>query len=403
MAFAAATVAFVNDWGYLNSSLLSIISGMELIFIPILSFLFFGIITRLLAQRYKRNVIVWPIIGAFLGVSVLYPFRTYKISRLNPELGNNLSNSSIIMSKEIVIPGHPDAYNPSIISYKDGYLLSFRIRYHDIPSYIQKVCNVRTSYLGLVKLNRKLEICSEPYLLDIKSYSDHSSSSAQDARLFTFGEKILLFFNDYGITYDRMCCSLYVAELTENNGKLQPEKRATLLSYENMRSTEKNWIPFSSNDKLYLIYSSEPHLILEPNLQTGQCQEIASTATNSPWKWGEIRGGTPAQLIDGNLLTFFHSSQKVRSSTIFGEKGGRNYAMGAYLFENNVPFAINKITSLPLGTLDDYARNNRRKVVFPAGIAIDDNLIHIVWGKNDEGICITSLDKEKLLASMVPL
>jgi len=37
-----------------------------------------------------------------------------------------LSNSSITDTKRIDIPGYPNAYNPSLIPYKGGYLLSLR-------------------------------------------------------------------------------------------------------------------------------------------------------------------------------------------------------------------------------------------------------------------------------------
>ena len=64
-----------------------------------------------------------------------------------------------------------------------------------------------------------------------------------------------------------------------------------------MGSIEKNWSPFAAADRLYLIYAGNPHLILEPDLETGICQKIAATDAGSIWKWGEMRGGTFADSI----------------------------------------------------------------------------------------------------------
>jgi predicted GH43/DUF377 family glycosyl hydrolase len=374
---------------------------MHLVFVTIFITICFAGIALALAIQYKFNRILWSLFGACLGVAVLFPFRSYRISPLNLALKESITSDSIIYTRNISIPGYPDAYNPSLIPYEGGYLLSFRVKHYNLKTNIKKLCISRTSFVGLVKLNRQFEICAEPYLLDLTSYAEHSSTTAQDARLFRVDDKILLFFNDYGSTRHRTCHSMYVAELNEKNGKLQSKQRATLLKYDDMIATEKNWIPFISADKVYLIYSSQPHLILEPNLETGVCKKIASTTTSNFWKWGEIRGGTPALQIEEGLFTFFHSSQDLPAPTLFGSQVGRNYVMGAYLFENSAPFAIKKMTPFPLGSVEDYLFANRRKVIFPSGMAIEGNLIYVVWGKNDKAICVSTFDKEKLLSSMI--
>lgn len=46
------------------------------------------------------------------------------------------------------------------------------------------------------------------------------------------------------------------------------------LSYTRSRMQEKNWTPFVHENRLFLIYSHDPLVILEPNLATGICREI---------------------------------------------------------------------------------------------------------------------------------
>ena len=223
---------------------------MKILFYLVFMSLFLGMMGWGIARGRKRNPWLGILIGLGCGVIIFFPFRSYRIAVLDPVLHQALVSDAIDETNEIVIPGFPHAYNPSLIAVKDGYLLSFRVKSFNFPTYLKKLGNVRTSYIGLVKLNREWEICGEPYLLDLRSYSsNHVSSSAQDARLFQFNDKILLFFNDYGATRHRSSYALYMTQLIEKDGKFQA-KPAKLLNYEKRISIEKNWSPFSVDQKL---------------------------------------------------------------------------------------------------------------------------------------------------------
>ena len=76
--------------------------------------------------------------------------------------------------------------------------------------------------------------------------------------------------------------------------------------------------------------------------------------------------------------------------------------MGAYSFDKNPPFSVRTMTPVPLADLSYYTEDNSSKVVFPGGLVIQDNMIHVAWGKADRQIFITTFDKEKLLSSMEP-
>ena len=353
------------------------------------------------AKNKNRNKWFSLSVGVVVTIVALLPFRTYKVSILEPSIQQNLSDQSILQTKEISIPGYPGAYNPSLIPCEDGYLLSFRVKKYDVASWLKKIKNVRTSYLGLVKLDRHFQICEKPYLLDIYSYaSDQISHSAQDARLFQMDGKTLLIFNDYGDSFHRHNYKLYCVELIQQSGKWKPQGAALPLNYEKQITIEKNWTPFESKGSLHLIYSTTPHLILKVNLETGVCTEVAKTDPPFNWDYGIIRGGTPAYPIDGGLLTLFHSSIEVPADSLLGTTRGRNYVMSGYLFENKPPFKLKKWIPHPIGTLDDYARN-RRKVIFPGGLVITHDQIIIAWGKNDNAICLTVCDKQKLMQELV--
>ena len=120
-------------------------------------------------------------------------------------------------------------------------------------------------------------------------------------------------------------------------------------------------------------------------------------------KWGKIRGGTPALLLDsGEYITFFHSS--------FREKSLLWYVIGALTFEGKPPFAIKSISQWPILFKDMYktpiaqGKNRVLRALFPGGLAFDTiqgrEVFHVLCGENDTSIKLLTLDKEVLLKHM---
>jgi predicted GH43/DUF377 family glycosyl hydrolase len=319
-----------------------------------------------------------------------------KESEVHALLERVLSKTCIVNSKQIKIPGYPNAYNPSLIPYKGGYLLSFRF-ISRCPEKFKNNFRVDVSFVGVARLDKNFKVYEKTVqLLNIISYSSQFSLTAEDARLLNVGNRIFIFFNDLPLLQTPGKVAMYFGELIEEQGMFILKGPAKLLNYPYAIQIEKNWSPFASADKLYVIYSGQPWVILEVDLNTGYCQEI--TRTDLAWNWnlGEIRGGTPAYLVKDTFLTFFHSSFPAKTSK------GRAYVMGAYTFDKDPPFSVRTMIPRPLGDLTDYTQDNSSKVVFPGGMVVQDNFIHVAWGKADKQIFITTFDREKLLASMEP-
>ncbi len=322
-------------------------------------------------------------------------------SELEPTLEQALSKDCILDEKQIIIPQYPKAYNPSLIPYKEGYLLSFRVR-KSFPKE-QKEVKPRddASYLGLVELDKNFAASKKSVqLLDIQSYSMEISSTAEDARLLKVGESIYIFFNDVNLNQERGSFAVYFGELIKNGSKFALKEPAKFLYYPKSVFVEKNWSPFVYEDKIYVIYSDQPRLILEVDPTTGYCTEVTTAmASDWEWNWGIVRGGTPAYLIENRFLTFFHSVMPAKSSN--GKSTHvLNYVVGAYTFDKVPPFSIRAVSNVPLGALEDYLENNARKVVFPCGLVVEDDRLHVTWGKNDRRIWITTFDKRCLLDSL---
>lgn len=319
-----------------------------------------------------------------------------KGSEIDTFLGQILSEACIVKKRQIKIRDYPNAYNPSLIPYKDGYLLSFRY-ISRCPEKFKNGFRTDLSFIGLARLDKSFKVSEKTVqLLNITSHSSKFSLTAEDARLLNVGSRIFIFFNDIPPLHTAGKFAMYFGELVEERGVFVLKEPAKPLIYPFAIQVEKNWSPFSSGDKLYVIYSDQPRVILEVDSNTGYCQEVSRTHLNWNWNLGLIRGGTPAYLVNDSFLTFFHSSFPAKISK------GRAYVMGAYIFEKDPPFSVRKMTFRPLGGLIDYTQDNSPKIVFPGGMVVQDDLIHVAWGKADRQIFITTFHKEKLLASMEP-
>ncbi|MBI3508506.1 MAG: hypothetical protein HY069_02565 [Chlamydiia bacterium] len=311
-----------------------------------------------------------------------------------------LSGDAICKTYEIQIPDYESAHNPSIVSYRDGYLLSFRCLAR-FPEWSQDKLIDTVSFIGLAFLDKQFKVKKKSVqLLEIPTYSDDCSLYAEDARLVVFQDRIFVVFNDLPAPLPDYQRQLYIAEIIYQNGRWVPKKRAMPLFLENMHRIEKNWVPFFINQSLYFIYGENPHTILACDLSTGRCRKVDEREVPLDWPYGIIRGGTPALKVGDEFLTFYHSS--LLPSALHEN---RIYFMGAYTFEDSFPFAIRSFTPVPIGLAEYYKeisskKHLSKKAVFPGSFVQEGNTIHLAWGKDDKRVMITSLDLDKLRQSM---
>lgn len=349
-------------------------------------------------MKLIRKVLIFSVLFCAVSVSLFYIVKPHKRVVLSSEDSKQLWGNCYLTTRVISVPGFPKAYNPSLIQYKDGYLLSFRVDSYDLKSSVKHLLNHRVSYLGIARLDKQFKAFGKPQLLDI-NYSDPKKISApQDARLYTIEDKIYLLFNDYAKPL-KGSQEMFIGELVDKGIFVLNDEPKLLHYAESKQRVEKNWSPFTYEDKFYVVYKIKPHTILEVDLNTGSCEKVVETDKDWNWNFGENRGGTPCCQIGDEYLSFFHSSKR-GVPTFFRKGGGRVFYMGAYTFENKPPFSIKKISHAPIGRLEDYEFDNREKIVYPTGLIVEGDQIHVAWGKNDRQICISTLDKNKLMSSL---
>lgn len=305
----------------------------------------------------------------------------------------------VTATKRIVLNKYTDAWNPSILKIDGGYLMSFR--------YTPDRANQPwLSFIGIVKLNEKFDPVGEAELLDSR-FGNTVPSQAEDARLFQMQNKTYLLYNDcpnevWYNGYQRR--DMYLAELSLKSGRYvlgKPVKLVNPKKYNNI--IQKNWVPFVWNNLLYFSYSISPHDVMLPNLETGNVVTSFETSSYCAWRFGALRGGTPAVLVDGQYLAFFHSAEMTSSMASWGEKLW-HYFMGAYTFSAEPPFEITGMTPFPIIGKGFYSHvNYNKRVIFPGGFVASGSNIYVAYGKDDWEIWIATLDKKILMESILPV
>lgn len=301
----------------------------------------------------------------------------------------------VVSTKRIVIPGYDDAFNPSLIRWEDKILLCFRTRDPQTG---------RATLIGFVWLDEDFSLISGPSLLQIEG--EH----IQDPRLFVLSNRLYMAYSDLFYTLNGSMRRMCLAEVLFEGTGFYASEPEFLLEFEGdgNRKFEKNWTPFIYNDALLLSYTLFPHKVMLPHFREGKCTTLNLTQVEAPsWKWGEIRGGTPAHLIDGHYLAFFHSSIEMKSVQSDGNKMP-HYFMGAYAFSSKPPFKMMAISPEPIIGKEFYNGKVHKtwkplRVVFPGGYIFDSRHIHIAYGRQDHEVWIVTLDRAGLMHSLLPL
>jgi len=307
----------------------------------------------------------------------------------------------VVAKKRIVLDAFPDAWNPSLFKIDQGYLLSFRYtpdRYNELW----------LSYIGVVVLNEEFQPISEPELLNTRRKNSKTPSQSEDARIFAYRGRIFLIYNDNidktgPDIWDRR--DMFMAELLHSGYHFSLSSPLKLVCEEKklFRNCEKNWVPFEWNKALMLGYTVDPHEVIYPNLTNGECYHCYESFPQIKWNYGTLRGGTPALLVDGEYLSFFHSGTVLASTASFNANLW-HYFMGAYTFSSEPPFRIKKITPVPIVSEGFYTESHcPKRIVFPGGFVDEGKYIYLAYGKDDCEIWIATIDKAALKKALVPV
>lgn len=173
---------------------------------------------------------------------------------------------------------------------------------------------------------------------------------------------------------------------------------------------EKNWTPFVTGNKIFLIPYLNPFTVLELDEKTGNTTEVSKFS----WKTNlsEVHGGTRAvPYSETEYLGVCHSLE--RKKTGIGEKEIREYKIWIYTFSREPPFKILRFSERPLiessmfpdvgPARDTWWLDTKSHVFFEHGVVIKDDLVFVSFGVQDFYSKILILSKTELEELLVPI
>lgn len=256
-----------------------------------------------------------------------------------------------------------NAYNPTIIDHQGKLLMAFR--YHE---------QTASTKLGAAYLTDSGEV------LSVWGIVMPQEGSFEDPRFFFSHDTLMLSWVHSKFPGTMRAVVKYGTYATDQiTGEVQPN-----IGQNDWTATEKNWVFWEHDLKLYCLYRCHP---------TQQVYEVGATgsAWNIPgprWPYGEIRGGTLPIEYEGKWLRFFHS-------TLWNDLGVPpwRYYLGAYLTETTPPFKVVRVSRRPIvyaSEIDDYTVAERTanlfwktKIVFEGGAVARKDHWLVSVGIND--------------------
>ena len=139
---------------------------------------------------------------------------------------------------------------------------------------------------------------------------------------------------------------------------------------------EKNWMPFEHNEALYIVYSINPHTILQVDVDTGFCTQVYETTDSNLQFAPKIGNGAPAQLIQFRGQQPMYLGAAHTSETSFFRQIRKPFF---YLFSASPPFEI-----IQVGKPFDLI-NKEILIEFPSGLIVDNDTQTAIlsFGVND--------------------
>lgn len=299
-------------------------------------------------------------------------------------------------------------YNSCICNYKDGYRLFYRCGkdpktaedriatclltkklevVQDTNKYVNVYSNFKASkQTGPDNTNRNIKYAYiENNKIVYKHFVYKDGEHVEDPRVVQFNNAWFVFYTD-GISIGVAKLDLETCDVIYSHFMNSPPEHIRRLKDSDGR--EKNWIPFVSNNQLYILYSDSPrtYILCKDNETRLEVQKYDKLLYSLTYDYGTVRGGCPPiKFGPKSLIWFFHSTR--RSNTIIGDDRSI-YMISAYLSSNEYPFEITKILIAPVlvGIPSPVSMNilYQDNVVYPCGaVVIDDNTFLISMGIND--------------------
>lgn len=136
---------------------------------------------------------------------------------------------------------------------------------------------------------------------------------------------------------------------------------------------EKNWVPFTKNNNLYLIHTVNPLKILHINYNNGDIINVIKHKYNYNIKEDKLRGGS-------NLVKFNNYYLGVGHKTILPQ---RIYYHFFYLISDAYPFNLIKISKFFKFKFENYDEKHFNNIQFCCGLYLKNDKVVLSLGIGD--------------------
>ena len=307
----------------------------------------------------------------------------YYVDKIKTErvLDNNpLYKGEDTIKLDVSVDEHYNIMNPSIIQNDDIYIINIRAvnfkidsegKYRIIKSnnYINSDEPVSTkNYLCI--FNKRFEIVDqslidESHFRENHNLIDSDVKGIEDIRYFQYNKEL------WAVGTSR--------ELRENwlnkmvLFKIDGNKivHSVVLHNYNDSMCQKNWSPFIYNGKLLLVYAFQPLVILEPNLETGECTVFKEIKTKNYFE--DIKGGTCGVRAKGEYYFLTHEVRLKENKRVYFHR---------FMVLNN---------DLELSKYSDLFYLEDIQIEFVIGMTYHNNEFLISWGKNDAEALVSKI------------
>lgn len=300
------------------------------------------------------------------------------------------------------------AFNPSIIEFRDKTFLFYR--YEKIDSYNTEIAVIQLDekYRPIDRTNTRIDLRKFP--AGVTTFDDPRAFIYKGAIHFVYARGLQIHTRQ-----GKMWVSgIGIAHV--NDGKLVRQFLPFFGNNKNIsngwagQKSEKNWSPFEYDGKVLMVYSINPLVVIESDLNRPQCRKVSETSFDqSFWKWGKfLGGGTPMLKRGEEYYGFFHSfvSDGTNKPTC------RRYNMGFYSIVNDKGFwKVKRISTKPLLEAEKDAKRDLRKsddwwlpnCVYPCGMIERGDKVIISAGWQDCRCMLYEYDWDEILEDVKTL
>ena len=197
--------------------------------------------------------------------------------------------------------------NPSILKTKTGYKVILRTVNYIQPSYKtidrQGIYRTRNYFIDYDVHFRRLSRYEIIDNLNREPKASNLVEGLEDCRLFELNGSFWFTCTTSKTSPYAFQMSACQLEAQPSNGYLCVKKLVPLQGPDPYRC-EKNWQPFVQNNVLRLIYSYDPFIIYQPDLETGHCDLVLQYTPENDFS--QFRGSAPPIEIDNGYLMLVH-------------------------------------------------------------------------------------------------